>query len=351
MNIVNSNFTIAELCDQFSSKVLRINRQYQRSDEVWPEAARSFLIETVILGFPVPKLTLRQTTDVKKLKTYKEIVDGQQRTKAFVDFFRGALKLTNNIETEELRGSTINEIPEGMREQFVSYSIGADILVGASDEEVREVFRRINSYTVPLNPEEQRHAIYQGAFKWFIYDLSRACEKIFVTLGTFGEKEFVRMQDAKLLTEICHALNFGITTTSKKNLDSIYKGWDEEFASRDKYFKRITKALRYLAGIENLANSALAKPHNMYALMLATTHAQAPVETLAVSLNQDPAKFLPDENIEENFAQLANALDAEEGAPARFQSFKDANSGKTNVKSQRETRFKWFYKALTRGIK
>jgi len=80
MNIISSSFTVAELCDQYARKDVRINRNYQRSDEVWPDAARSFLIETIVLGFPIPKIILSQQTDLKNLKTFKDIVDGQQRT-------------------------------------------------------------------------------------------------------------------------------------------------------------------------------------------------------------------------------------------------------------------------------
>jgi len=44
--------------------------------------------------------------------------------------------------------------------------VGVHHRVAATPAEVREVFRRINSYTVPLNSEEQRHATYQGPFKF-----------------------------------------------------------------------------------------------------------------------------------------------------------------------------------------
>ena len=46
-------------------------------------------------------------------------------------------------------------------------------MVGATPDQIRETFRRINSYTVPLNPEEHRHAVFQGDFKWFMHDLTK----------------------------------------------------------------------------------------------------------------------------------------------------------------------------------
>jgi hypothetical protein len=57
-----------------------VNRTYQRSNKVWPAAARSFFIETILLGYPMPKLALYQITDLKSRRIIKEIVDGQQRS-------------------------------------------------------------------------------------------------------------------------------------------------------------------------------------------------------------------------------------------------------------------------------
>jgi hypothetical protein len=93
--------------------------------------------------------------------------------------------------------------------------LSQDLFVGATPAEVREVFRRINSYTVPLNAEEQRHATYQGPFKWFIARLSKDLGDAQIEMGAFTQKQLVRMADSKLFTELSHALLNGITTTNK----------------------------------------------------------------------------------------------------------------------------------------
>jgi hypothetical protein len=77
-----TNMTIAEYCASMDRKEVIVNKNYQRSDQVWPHAARSFLIESILLGFPIPKIYLHSKTDLKTRKTIKEIVDGQQRSRA-----------------------------------------------------------------------------------------------------------------------------------------------------------------------------------------------------------------------------------------------------------------------------
>jgi len=56
MQVTNTGFTIAEYCDQMKAGSIVVNRDYQRTDTVWPPAARSYLIETILLGYPIPKI-------------------------------------------------------------------------------------------------------------------------------------------------------------------------------------------------------------------------------------------------------------------------------------------------------
>lgn len=65
MHITSTNYTVADYCQAMSRNEMIVNRKYQRSDKVWPPVARSFLIETILLNYPIPKLSLFQRTDVK----------------------------------------------------------------------------------------------------------------------------------------------------------------------------------------------------------------------------------------------------------------------------------------------
>src|SRR5689334_15188596 len=106
MQVTPNNLTVADYCHAMQRNEIRVNHEYQRSDKVWPEAARSFLVETILLGYPIPKMFLYQVTDLKSRKTIKEIVDGQQRSQALVDYFAGAYRLSRSIDLEEAKGRT-----------------------------------------------------------------------------------------------------------------------------------------------------------------------------------------------------------------------------------------------------
>ena len=150
----------------------------------------------------MPKLALHQQTDLQSRKSIKFVVDGQQRTHAIVDFFNGDLTLSRNLELVEAAGRTFDELPEDLKEAFLSYSLQFDQFEAADENVVREYFRRINSFTTPLNPEERRHANFQGNMKWFILNLADRHSETLHSLGTMTERELVRMADRKLFAEI-----------------------------------------------------------------------------------------------------------------------------------------------------
>ena len=112
MHITSTNYTVADYCQAMINREIIVNRNYQRSDKVWPPAAKSFLIETVLLNYPIPKFSLFQKTDVRSWKTHKEIVDGQQRSQAIFEFLQRRVSVIS-IELKSLkwRGNYIPNLP------------------------------------------------------------------------------------------------------------------------------------------------------------------------------------------------------------------------------------------------
>lgn len=345
MHVIPTNYPVSDYCKEMGRKEIIVNRAWQRSDKVWPPAARSFLIETILLDYPIPKLSLYQVTDVKSRQTYKEIVDGQQRSQAIFDFYNDKLALSSKGENPETAGKLYSQLDEEYQHQFLGYSLSVDLLVSATPDQIREVFRRINSYTVPLNPEEKRHSIYQGVFKWFIYKLSKTYDQSFFDLGVFGEKQLVRMADAKLFSELIHGLLYGISTTNVRKLDNLYSTFDRSFALEEEIQDRVEEAMSLVIDLEEIHKGSLMKPYNLYCLLLAICHARKPMEQL-MSVHEPVTPYRYDRNIVvANLTTLAESLEYPEQR-GRFRQFVSANLSKTNVAAHREIRLKWFCKAL-----
>lgn len=345
MKILNQNMTIRDYSAALERGDIVINRDYQRSDQVWPLMAKSYLIETMILDYPVPKLFLHQTFDARTRKPIKHVVDGQQRTKAIMEFKSDQLMLSNKLDTDALHGATFSSLDEDIREKFLDYGLSIDLFTAAPVEEVIEVFRRMNSYTVPLNPEEKRHAQFQGVFKWFVNATAKRLQPAFMTFGTFSEKQIVRMLDAKLITEIVHAYINGITTTNAKALDSLYRACNESFDEETVITADLNAIAAFIAQSLDIHHGPLSKPYQLYSLALAIGHVRHSIQTLE-PLFVSPASDVDVAEALVGLTQLAAAIEQDDTA-GPYAEFVAASTDRTNVKSQRETRFTWFCRALT----
>jgi len=347
LRTLHSTIPVLDFCEGLKAGDYQVNKDYQRSDKVWPINAKSFLIETILLDYPVPKLSLHQNLDIKSRRTVKQIVDGQQRSTAIQEFYQNRLRLGRSLGTERFRGRTFDELDEADQSTFLNYGLNFDIFAGASVDEVREVFRRMNSFTIPLNPEETRHATFQGPFKWFVNALSKQYDTAFTEVGVFTVKQLTRMADAKLLTEISHALLNGITTTNAKSLDSLYKSRDNDFPEEVWLGVDLERAMDRALFDSGISGTALAKPLNFYALVLAQVHVLGSRQVSGQFDFPEVSSFQSGEYLY-NLSLLADALDSEEVAPpeelARFVS---AAKDRTNVASQRQVRFEYFVQALT----
>jgi hypothetical protein len=348
MKINQVTMTVSDYCSAYSRREVTIDRRYQRSHEVWPDSARSYLIETLLKEFPIPKLAIHQVTDLKSRKTVKKVVDGQQRSMAILDFYNDDFRLSRRLELAGAAGKTYSELTDELKEAFLAYMLVFDQFESAAEEDVREYFRRINSFTAPLTAEEQRHARFQGPMKWFVHGLARDYSDVFVNLGVLAERKTIRMADAKLLAEMVHALVNGIETTSKTKLDKLYHDNDRGDAVKNEDAMRegIDEATDIILGMTHLHTTALMKMNIFYSLVLAIIRVRRawPSMTNVVAEPKKPAKVV--KAAEENLLTLAEALEEPEDFPD-YKDFTDAAAERTNVKSQRETRVRWISKALT----
>ena len=72
---------ISDIREWSDDKRLELRPDFQRN-EVWTPAAQIMLIDTILKGIPIPKIYIKTT--VKNDKTYRVVIDGQQRLTTFV---------------------------------------------------------------------------------------------------------------------------------------------------------------------------------------------------------------------------------------------------------------------------
>lgn len=138
---------------------------YQR-DFVWDDERQSRLIESLVLGLPIPIIFLAEVENGRL-----EIVDGSQRIRSIVAFVSNSLKITGLDSLTELNGFTFEDLPTSRKRKINNTPIRTVVLSDATTEEVRnELFERINRGSDLLRNMEKRKGIYKGQFTDFIYD-------------------------------------------------------------------------------------------------------------------------------------------------------------------------------------
>lgn len=242
MEITRASFTVSELRDMWDRQELIVNRNYQRSASVWPESARTYLVDTILNAYVVPKVYLYQVYDKKRKKVLREIVDGQQRITTVLDFIKGEFRL--NSRSPEFKGLYFDDLDDEQQQQFLTYNFEVDVIQSAEQSDLLAMFTRMNAYTAPLNPAEKRHAQFEGAFKWFILELSADLGPKLVNFGVLTPKQNVRMQDAEFLTELALVLDRGIENKSEASLLSIYKRYNKEFDCENEFTEKIVEFMK-----------------------------------------------------------------------------------------------------------
>ena len=343
MKLVTMPMTIAEYCQQLDGGQISINKEYQRTDQVWPPAARSNLIETILLGYPIPKILLSQKTDLRKRITHKEIVDGQQRTRAIREFFHGQFRITRG----EFKGLTFSKLDPEVQQEFIEYNLSFDIFNSASDEEIREVFRRINSYHVPLNPAEQRHAEFQGEFKWGIRSLAQKLTNSFVVAGVLKERQVSRMLDLELLTDLADLVIHGVRTGTPTSRRQLYEDYEEKFPQLNKVTKLIDKGMQTFLALKAIHGTALAQRENFLSFMGAVFWLMDPKTEIDLGQRVSRRLIVKGEDIEANLLVLNDVLERDT-VPEEYSEFRIAASEATNTDGNRRRRIRWFVRALTK---
>ena len=133
--------------------------EFQRDSNVWTNIQKSRLIESVLLGLPLPSFYFSEDPNTNQLL----VVDGLQRLCTFTDFcLDKKLKLKGLQFLTSLEGCTYDDLDRSHIRRIKSLKITLNTLRKNTPQRVKFViFQRVNTAGVPLTPQEMRNALYQ----------------------------------------------------------------------------------------------------------------------------------------------------------------------------------------------
>lgn len=227
---------ISEVHDLNTQGKVNLRPGYQRRP-VWSYKNKVYLIDTILQGLPIPKFFIQITVDSSSGKTIYDVVDGQQRLTTLFEFISGTTidgkpfvisrKQHPKPETfpERFEGLTFKTLPEDLLSVFWRYKLSFEELEDASEQEINDMFIRLNLSGAKLNNQELRNAAYNGDFKTMIYDTADEFDDYLVDNKILSASNVKRMIDAEFISELFAAMIKGIQD-KKKSLDKIYSEFD-----------------------------------------------------------------------------------------------------------------------------
>lgn len=240
---------------------LQMKPPFQRNP-VWTHPQKSYLIDSILNGFPIPEIYMQEFVDEKGSEQHI-IIDGQQRIRACLEFIEGSYEIKEE-ESVNWGGMTFDDLSADEKKKIFGYSFMVRVLPDMSDEDIRGIFQRLNKNVVALNPQELRQATYWGPFIKTMQELSNY--SYWSTTGIFTPLNIRRMMDIEFISELAIAVLHG-PQNKKENLDEFYREYEEEFDAREALigiFQRVLYELEQL--YPDIKNTRWRKKTDFYSL-------------------------------------------------------------------------------------
>ena len=205
---------------------LQMNPPYQRKS-VWTHKDKLFFLDTVFNNFPCPAFYIQK--DISSNETKYNVVDGKQRLTAIFEFYKGKLRLPDNMGDENLNGKKWTDIEknEVYKRKFLDYVVTVEQLNAIDGNGWNDVFYRLNKNAKTLSRQELRHAQFDG---WFINRAEQEVEKdkFWQLLKISTPSKARRMKDVEFVSILLLIILEGkIVGFPQSNLDSLYEKYNE----------------------------------------------------------------------------------------------------------------------------
>lgn len=217
---------------------------FQR-DYVWKTPQASRLIESIVMGLPIPSIFMAKDED-KEDNYY--IIDGQQRLKSIEKFYNGEFALQSvapKLYGLEFNGKKYDELDEKLRDRIDEYAIQLIIIKQEkpddNNDSIYKIFERINTEGTKLYPQEIRASSYHGKFNEILHQFAEDTRW----------KNFIKMKNNRksheelILRFIALYFDLDKYVAPMKHFLNIYM-------NKNKHFKYNSKAL-----IESIFNQTL----------------------------------------------------------------------------------------------
>jgi hypothetical protein len=269
ISITRTTYRVSDFLSWQRQGGLDLRPPFQRGS-VWNPKAKSFFIDTIVRGYPVPLLFLQDRTDPKSFEPTRLVVDGQQRLRTVLGYIDDkCLKDRDEADTfavlrthnAELAGKTFKQLPPSVQQRILQFEFSVHVLPPATANSVLlEIFARMNATGTRLNDQELRNAEFSGAFKQLAYALSYQELDRWLRWGLVSKSQVARMLNVELMSELLMFLLDGLTSKSQPAIRKTYDTFDDAVA-HEKVLKMRSESVLDAIDEVYCTSAGLGEPH------------------------------------------------------------------------------------------
>jgi len=346
-------YSISDFLEWEKSSLLELSPDFQRR-AVWSETAKSYLVDTILRGKPMPKIIISQK--MEGARNIRVVVDGQQRLRAILGFINGDFKISR-AHNKDLAGFTFDRLPVDQQKGYFQYELGVDVIFDLAYEDILDIFQRINSYTVILNNQEKINASYLGYFKQYVFEYGRKYVKYFIEGGIMTKAQVTRMAEAELSANLFVALIGGVQTN--KNNEQYYKRFDDEIGNLEEASGRFDEVMSYVGAIyspDQISQTNWSRIHLFYTLFTSIGHClfnlTGPNPDFRIPINKKSIGKLrvQFDEISSKYDDVASHIE-DENYPADYKRFIDLSRRRTTDTSARIERTNFVCEKLVQALR
>lgn len=340
IDIETPPYTVGYLMDRIEHDEINMNTDFQREANLWSDEKQSRLIESILLGLPLPAFYFDTSNP------QWDIIDGLQRCCSIQNFcVNKKLRLTGLEFLGEkdgeryLEGAGFDDLDRTLQRSIITRPITVNLIKKAQRKVRYILFKRLNTGGLELKDPEIRNAIFQGKAADTINEMAKFAE---FTRATNGRVPTKRMQDRDFISRFIAFYLLGYSSY-RPGLDDFINSSMEVLEKTDTTALKVDFRKSMNLAFEIFNNDSFRKRFSVDDPRKPINKAY--FEVIAVSfakLNEEEQSLLMENRniLKENLIELMCA-----------DRYANSLSGGTGTKDSVNIRFSWFEEVLHKSLK